>query len=434
MAQGWRRSQTGKRMKNPTSDENPCEARALARFAAVQAVVQARQSGQSLAQALAHAAQQSWDGRLFSPQTIEDWFYNYRHGKFAALRQRPRGDRGTHKALDPAAVEALLKLRREHPQLTLKALIAELLRQGVLQPGGFSESTLHRRLAEAGLDRQSLRAGAALSGGPSKAFELPLPNLLWMADCMYGPTLKMAEAAVERTYLFAIIDDCTRLLIHGQFYAHERLEGFLDTLRQAVQNRGLPDKLYTDNGAAFVSQHLGIVCANLGIRLIHCKPYHAWSKGKIEKWFSTCQSQFLPSLIFDQVRSIDELNRRFWQWVETDYNQREHSALSGESPARRFARLGASLRLLDPNAQLERLFLMRVSRRVRKDATFSLGGRAWEVSPHLRGQIVSVHFDPIGYRQVEIWIGERLLGQAIPCDKQRNARLPRGDDYEHDPF
>jgi len=36
----------------------------------------------------------------------------------------------------------------------------------------------------------------------------------------------------------------------------------------------------------FVSQHLQTVCANFGIRLIHAKPYVAWSKGKIERFYA----------------------------------------------------------------------------------------------------------------------------------------------------
>lgn len=65
--------------KITSSDENPRETRALARFAAVQAVVQARQNGSTLTQALHHAAQQPWDGRYYSPATIEDWVYRYQH-------------------------------------------------------------------------------------------------------------------------------------------------------------------------------------------------------------------------------------------------------------------------------------------------------------------------------------------------------------------
>jgi putative transposase len=422
-------------MNSPScSSADRRENRALGRFAAVQAVIQARRDGQTLTRALHQAAQQPWDGRQYCPATLEDWFYRWRQGQFAALHDRPRRDRGEHRALDPVALEALTKLRREYPQLTVKALAEELVRRGVLAPEGFSPSTLYRRLAEAGLDRASLRAGAEPLGAPTKAFELPLPNLLWMADCMHGPTLETGQGAARRAFLFALLDDCSRLCVHGQFYAQERLEGFLDTLRQAVQTRGLPDKLYTDNGAAFRSRHLGLVCANLGIRLLHCKPYHSWSKGKIERFFSTVQTRFLPKLVFEPARSLEALNQRFWQWLETDYHRGEHTALDGESPAGRFARLGQGLRLLGPDAAVDRLFLMRVARRVRKDATFSLGGRFWEVAPHLRGQIVTVHFDPVSWSRVEVTLGERPLGPAHPCNKQRNSRTAPSNDYESAPW
>ena len=416
---------------NPSlpANENPRDTRALARFAAVQAVVQGVQHGLPMVRAAQQAALQPWAGRYFAAATIEDWYYDYRKGQFAALQEKPRRDRGQHKVPDPAALEALLKLRREYPQLTVKALTAELVRQGILQPGTFSDSSILRRLAEAGLDRQSLRAGTALGDGPTKAFELPLPNLRWMTDCMHGPTLACGEAKV-RTFLFALLDDCSRLCVHGQFYPAERLEAFLDALRRALQTRGVPDKLYTDNGAAFRSQHLGIVCANLGIRLLHCRPYHSWSKGKIERFFSTVQAQFLPTLVFTPAATLEELNRRFWQWLETEYHQRPHGALGGETPAQRFARLGTTLRLLAADAPLERLFFMRVNRRVRKDATFTLGAEVWEVAAHLRGQVVTVHFDPITLRRVEIWIGQKFVGTAVRCNKHRNSQIPSSRDYD----
>jgi transposase InsO family protein len=415
------------------SDESPQQNRALARFAAVQAVLQACQNGVPLTQATHQVAQQSWDGRSFAASTLEHWYYRYRHGRFAALQTRPRSDRGRLRALDPAATEALLALRREHPRLTLPALAAELVRRGLLQEGNYSESTLHRRLRAAGLDRASLKAGAVLLDGPTKAFELPLPNLLWMADCMYGPTLSLPQNhATQRTFLFALLDDCSRLCVHGQFYGQERVENFLDCLRQALHSRGVPDKLYTDNGAAFRSQHLQIVCANLGMRLLHTQPYHAWSKGKLERFFLTVQTQFLATLVFQPVHTLPELNQRFWHWVETDYHARPHSSLAGQSPAERFAQLGAHLRTGPPPHELDRLFLMRLTRRVRKDATISLGAGLWEVPAHLRGQIITVHFDPVAWTRVEIWLGDRYLGPAHRCNKQLNAQLRSSNDYHRD--
>jgi len=252
--------------------------RALSRFAAVQMIKQALGSGLSLLRALEQVSQQPWEGRYYSASSLEAWWYRYRHEGFCALQSKPRCDKGSHKALDPEVVENLIELRKQYPHLTLRALATELLRRGVLQPGAFSLSSLHRRLAAAGLDRQSLKAGSALLGGPTKAFESALPNMLWMADCMHGPTLSLESGKSQRTFLFGLIDDASRLCPHAQFYPQERLEWFLHCLRQALLSRGVPEKLYTDNGPAFRSKHLGYVCANLNIRLIHAKPYHAWSK------------------------------------------------------------------------------------------------------------------------------------------------------------
>ncbi len=411
------------------SDDDPRERRALARFAAVQIVLQACQRGLSLSQALREAAQQPWESRFYSPETIVEWLYRFRRGQFAALYDQPRSDKGQKRTLDPSAIEALLNLRRLHPQLTVPALEQELLRQGVLQPGAYSLSTLQRRLAEAGMDRRSLRAGAALITGPTKAFELPLPNLLWMADAMNGPTLKQPDKASQRTFLFALIDDHSRLCVHGQFYPTERTECFLDCLRQAIQARGLPDKLYTDNGASFRSQHLQIVCANLGIKLLHARPYHSWSRGKIERFFLTVRNQFLAQLHFQPATDLLELNRQFWHWVETGYHQRAHSALQDQSPADRFAKAGLSLRTLPKDTDVERLFLMRQERRVRKDATICLGGRLWEVPAHLRGQVITVCFDPVHWTRVELWWRDRFLGQATACNKQLNSQLHSSNDY-----
>lgn len=404
------------------SEQQSRQDRALGRFAAIQMIKQALQSGQNMLTALEQASRQPWNGRYYAPSTLERWWYRYRHEGFDALQERSRADKGNQKALEPEVVESLIQLRKEHPELTLRALANELLRRGILQPGAFSMSSLHRRLAAAGLDRQSLKAGSALISGPTKAFESALPNMLWMADCMHGPALSLLDGKACRTYLFGLIDDASRLCTHAQFYPAERLEWFLHCLKEALLCRGVPDKLYTDNGPAFRSKHLSYVCANLGIRLIHTKPYHAWSKGKIERFFLTLQKQFLATLTFEPAKSLEELNTRLWRWLEIDYHQRSHSSLQDQSPAQRFALIGETMRTLHATKDLERLFLMRVNRRIRKDATFSLEGKLWEAPVHLRGQKVTVHYDPPAIQRVEIWIGERFIAQARPCNKQLNAK------------
>jgi hypothetical protein len=251
-----------------------------------------------------------------------------------------------------------------------------------------------------------------------------------MTDLMYGPSLRLAHGQLIHTRLFGFLDDCSRLVPHAQYYPAEKLCWFLDAFRQALARRGFPEKLYTDQGKIFTSHHLQIVCANLGVRLCHAKPYAAWSKGKQERWFRTLQQDFEARLVIDPVHSLEELNTRLWRWIESEYHQRPHSALQGQTPAERFAQRALNLRTAQPHTDWEALFLARAQRRVRLDATFSLEGQLWEAPVHLRGQLIQIRFDPFGWHRVELWHQDHSVGRARRCDKQLNAKTYTDRDYD----
>ena len=265
-------------------------------------------------------------------------------------------------------------------------------------------------------------ASALGVNGPTKAFEAALAHDLWMADLMHGPSLRTAEGKVIHTRLFAILDDCSRLMVGAAYHAGEALACFLDVLRTAVARRGIPFKLYVDQGKVFVSHHLRVVCASMGCKLLHAKPYAAWSKGKIERVFRTIQLDFQQRLAVSPVQGLEELNRQFWSWLELDYHQRMHRALS-TTPSARFAERSTALRTVRDPAEMEAWFLMRHRRRVRKDATLSLGGKLWEAPLELRGQEVEVRYNPFTWQPVDLYVKARRIGPAKPCDKQLNVQL-----------
>ena len=407
------------------------DALALARHAAVSWIQEALKQNFTLVRATALASERSWGGKLYSASTLEEWYYLFRNQGFEALKRRVRKDRGTRKALSPEASKAIVELRRKYPQLKVKVLVRQLVEQGALQVGTFSLPSVYRLLATHQLDARSIKRTPPIPGsGPTKAFECARANELWMTDLMFGPTLKTPEGKVIQTRLFGFLDDCSRLVPHAQYYESEKLCWFLDCFRQALARRGFPDKLYTDQGKIFTSYHLQVVCANLGVRLCHAKPYAAWSRGKHERWFRTLQQDFEARLILDPVHTLEQLNARLWRWIESEYHQRPHSALDGQTPAERFTQRAVNLRSAEPQTDWEALFLSRTERRVRLDATFSLEGQLWEVPTHLRGQIIQVRFDPFGWRRVEIWWQDKLVGLAHRCDKQLNSTTYPNSDYE----
>ncbi len=410
------------------------DALALARHAAVTWIQEALTQNFTLARATALASERPWGEKFYAASTLESWYYLWHHEGFPALHRKPRSDKGSQKALSPEDGELLLEWRRKYPHLKVKPLVREMIQKGLLQSGAFSTTAVYRLFTAHHLDGRSLKANPLATptgpSGPTKAFECAWPNQLWMTDMMYGPTLKLADGSVIQTRLFALLDDCSRLIPHAQYYDSEKLSSFLDCFRQALAHRGFPDKLYTDQGKIFTSAHLQIVCANLGVRLCHAKPYAAWSKGKQERWFRTLQTDFEARLVIDPVHRLEELNTRLWQWIEREYHQRPHSALGGETPAERFARRAVNLRTADAQTDWEALFLCRVHRRVRLDATFSLEGQLWEAPVHLRGQLIQVRFDPFTWRRVEIWWQDQYVAAAHRCDKQLNAKTYTDRDYE----
>jgi hypothetical protein len=170
--------------------KNRLELLALTRHSAVSWIEQSLNQGNTLGRALALAAELDWDGRRYSPRTLEDWFYVWRAQGFGALERQSRRDKGICRAISPQAAEAIVKLRLQLPSLPISVLVRELEQSAVLEPGTFSLSSVYRLLVSRGLDRPRLIAEGT---GPTKAFETDLANTLWMSDVMDGPTLRVGD-------------------------------------------------------------------------------------------------------------------------------------------------------------------------------------------------------------------------------------------------
>jgi putative transposase len=170
-------------------------------------------------------------------------------------------------------------------------------------------------------------------------------------------------------------------LITGHRFGHaEDTVRLAAALWSALASRGVPERIYVDNGSAFVDAWLLRGCAVLGIKLTHSQPGRE-GRGKIERLFRTVREQFLVEITGDpgqagrrHVTDIGELNRLFTAWAETVYHRRVHSE-TGQAPLQRWAEgwAAAAPPLPDPG-QLHEAFLWSERRTVRKTATVSLHG------------------------------------------------------------
>lgn len=411
------------------------EAVALFRFSliaeAVSPSISAAERG-LIVRGLASFAHQHPDGtmRTYSRGTLDRWVRAYRARGLAGLMPVPRSDTGAVRRHPELLAEAAA-LRAELPARSSGAIADILLRRhGV----AVAERTIRAHLRRRGLHRAAI-------GGVPKAFgryEAEAPNARWITDVLVGPFVPFPRVAgSRRAKLFLIVDDHSRLLVHGRWMTEENTRAGQDVLREAIARRGLPLCLHCDNGAPFANAALERSCAVLGIRLIHSRPYSPQGRGKQERLNRYIRQRFIAEAEATGIGSFEELNDRFMAWAEQVCNARTH-AETGEAPIARFM-AGGPPRAADP-AVVADAFRWSAIRLVTKTATISLVGRRYQVDPVLVGRRVECRYDPTDMSCLEVFFEGRPAGVATPLvigahvhpavpQAQRPVLEPTGVDY-----
>jgi transposase InsO family protein len=415
-------------MNDPDTDR--AQAIALFRYGLIAELVHLPPGTKGLAKQLAERAARDYSipgstRTRVAGETLRDWLKAYRRGGFAALVPKPRADRGQARALPAAVVEALLAAKEDNPKLSVQ-LVIRTARQSPDVPAELPlpPSTVHRLLA-----RHGLMAKTPQDPGERdrRRFAFAQAGELWMSDVMHGPSVAVDGRTRRKTYLIAFIDDATRVIAHAAFALSENTATFLPVLQQAILKRGLPQRLYVDNGANYRSQHLALVCAKLSIALIHARPYQPQGKGKIERFFQTLRAQLLTRLSAEDTGSLTALNRRLAAWIEGEYHMSPHRGLDGRTPLEQWAQSAEGVRFPEPTVDLAELFLFEAKRKVQKDRTVSLNGVVYEVDAALVGETVTLRFDPSAppQRPLQVCHQGRLSGLARVVETYANCFVKR---------
>ena len=361
------------------------------------------------------------DREDISGRTLRRYVVAFKQGGFDSLLPRERKDKGSCKAIPSEALRLAAELRQELPGRS-----AERIQQFLASEGySVARSTLERHLRQQGLSGREIKAEQKQVA--SRRFNRQGRNTLWQADLKYGLYLPDPNHPGHkmRTYLMAIIDDATRLVVHGEFYDNQRLPVLEDTLRKAVIRCGVPDNLYVDQGKIFVSQWLRLACARLRIRHLNTRAYSPEAKGKIERWNRTAD-EFIQEAQLENPQTLEQLNGLFRAWLSEGYNHREHSALAGKSPAQAFTRDTKPLRFPGPEA-LREAFLWEKTPKVDKSGCISLNGLRYDVGVEYMRKKVMVRYDPFDLSVVELWHGgekKKLVSPVNIGEFNHNVKKP----------
>jgi len=361
--------------------------------------------------------------RRVAAETLRDWLYAYRRAGFDGLKPRPRADQGHARALPQAVADQLCALKEQHPASSVAWLVSAARQQGLVPADlPIAPATVHRLLSRQGL---MARPTDAPTSKDRRRFAYDAANELWMSDVMHGPSvLDEDDRRRHKTYLIALLDDATRVIPYAAFTRSETVAAFLPVFERAIGRRGIPKRLYVDNGSAYRARHLALVCAKLGVTLIHARPFQPQGKGKLERWFRTARLQLLPTLLDTDTRSLDALNQRLWRWIEDEYHETPHRGLQDATPLERWSTAATHVEL--PLGDLTDLFLFEEKRRVQQDRTVSLHGVVFEVDAAYVGQTVTLRFDPARlHRGVTVIVQGRAISTAKRVDAYANCFVRR---------
>ena len=205
--------------------------------------------------------------RYFDVSSIKNWYYQYKKFGFEGLKPGIRSDNGKSKKIPISILETIKEIKQTRKNMTKREIYEELCALGELRKIDVAESTFYRFLR---LNSFSLENNEGAQ--ECKAYEAATANDIWQADTSNVMRIKVNNKS-QVVYLVQIIDDASRLIVGQVLTFNDNSIIFQEVLKKAIKIYGIPKVLYVDNGSPYANEQLSLICANLGIHLIHAKPY-----------------------------------------------------------------------------------------------------------------------------------------------------------------
>ena len=268
-----------------------------------------------------------------SPTTGYKWLQRYQAEGLAALTDHSRRPATSPRRTEAATEARVLAARDAHPTWGSRKLHHWLRQQGDAAPPAPSTIT-------AILRRHDRLAPAAETPRPFVRFEHPQANDLWQLDFMGHHPLGQG-----RVHPLTLLDDHSRFALTLVACANQRRETVETQLQTCFERYGLPEALLADNGPPWgTSGGSGLTgfeiwLIRLGITVVHGRPYHPQTQGKIERFHRTIGLDVFQGRRFADLPAAQDAFDAF----RTCYNtERSHQALGGVVPASRYQPSGRS--------------------------------------------------------------------------------------------
>ena len=361
-------------------------------------------------------------------RALRQYVHDFKKHGIVGLIRKKRIDKNSFRLFDPALLTEAKELLKENPYRSVRMLVKLLCLDPQYKESAekIKPQTLYYHLRKSGYNFK-YRHGSG-SQKIYRSFEAPYANALWQGDARHGIEVEHPQKAgvKKRAYLFAWVDDYSRKIIFAKYYFDEKTLSLEDSFRNAVLSAGIPDKLYVDNGSAYISRQFTTATDSIGTRKIHHPPYLAYCKGKVENTMKKFK-RFQEEAVCARVCTLEELNQTLWSWIEVEHNNKRHTT-TGETPNERYARsvIKYPPKRVTNLEEFNTCFLWRENRVVSKHGTISLNKNIYKIKDVGIGEKIELLFDPCDMSSVYVYyIGKyHSTVKAYKITREQYDRIP----------
>lgn len=358
----------------------------------------------------------------FSFSCLKNWYYKYKKEGFKSLTTKRRSDYKKSHKLNNDTIIRIITLREQFPSISGTAIYKKLIKEQYIDKSQVSLNTILRFLKA-----NNLKASQVITI-ERRMFECENVNDCWQSDTSDGPYITI-DNKKYRTKLIMFIDDKSRMIMGFDFFLNDTAINMQSVFKNAIKTYGKPKRLFVDNGGPYDNKQLSLICASLGIELIHAKPYSPEAKAKIERSFRTIKDGWMRCTDWNDFYTLDDVKKSLSNFIYNEYINKIHSS-TNETPNERWHNEYSKVIFLNEDF-IDESFLHRVVRKVRLDRTVKIDNAFYEVPFKYVGQSIELRYDPINTNQIFIFEDNKKLEFVKPVDKVVNSKSKRKNSIDY---
>jgi transposase InsO family protein len=261
--------------------------------------------------------------------TFYDWYGRYEEHGYDGLKNKYKMPNHIWNRIPDEERNKVADMAELHPEESCRQIACRVIDENEYF---VSESSVYRILRE----KDIIPAPVFAVQSAKDKFDNPTTrvNQMWQMDFTYFKVVLWGWY-----YLLTVLDDYSRFVVAWKLCMGMKASDVTETLDLAMLNTGVSEmpeckrpRVLSDNGPSFISQELNEYIDERGMLLIHGRPFHPETQGKIERYHRSMKNLILLNHYYSPL----ELVKTISEWVHYYNYERYHEAIDNVTPADKY--------------------------------------------------------------------------------------------------